>query len=321
MTTIESTIRFILGKNAGSAYWNLSNQNITPEILMALLEKLSESPQKTPLCLDLDGNRLGAVDVVGFKKVFEFLCFDNLHYVSVRFGYDVFIPHYNKAWSEMTNEQRILLKNRVSVDIHWDSPLVQKVDSYSKSLDVSYKSIRGWQHHYDDSFETVITRCVKQYEENILRNNVEFLVSETAILNPVVPDECEVDGLLFRMVDNDVVAIIVIEAKENMDAKMLKRANDSYDKFQKYIRNLNTVELTKGQRKNYQLQVQTFQNIIQGNSNIEIIKYLGAHNWPMSRDGKDQRQHAIDNGWIVVERKAYDLYEIWDGVSSKRVEI
>lgn len=219
--------------------WNLSNQNITPEILFSLLDKLKRNSNTTSIYLDLDGNRLGALDVYGFKKIMFFLCSSELLHVNIRFGYDIFIPYYNKAFSEMSQEQQNMLKNRITVDIHWDSPLLRNIESYTKIISESHKSLRGWQHHYDDSFETVITRCVKKYEEDVLHNEVQFLVNDTNILNPEVPDLCEVDGLLFRVLNEEVHTIVVIEAKENMDSKMLKRANESFETFEKYIREIN----------------------------------------------------------------------------------
>lgn len=75
------------------------------------------------------------------------------------------------------------------------------------------------------------------------------------------------------------------------------------------------------QRLKYRIQVKQFCEIIHNNSDIKIVKYLGAHNWPMLKNGKDSREEAINQGWNIVERKAHDMYEIVDGDNLTQITV
>lgn len=106
------TVDIVFDLNKGKTYWNLQNYSIQKNFLFELLEKLKEGP-KSPQYIDLVGNRLDDIEKGDFKELFTMLCDNELHHISLRLGYEIFIPYYNKALQEMSTEDKIILDERI----------------------------------------------------------------------------------------------------------------------------------------------------------------------------------------------------------------
>jgi hypothetical protein len=72
---------------------------MTPEFARRLFMRLSITPRpvETNLLIDLDGNRMNAADEVDFTVILLSLGMVHMHRVSLRFGFEIFVPSLTKA--------------------------------------------------------------------------------------------------------------------------------------------------------------------------------------------------------------------------------
>ncbi|KAJ1434716.1 hypothetical protein B484DRAFT_446432 [Ochromonadaceae sp. CCMP2298] len=314
--TVDSVLLGLLNQSYGLRTSDVREKNWQKGHLVSLLQRIEETAvlQECTVYLDLVGNRFNDLQVEDFKEIWTLLCRPKLQKVHLRFGYEVFIPYYNKSLAEMNPGETQCLDQRIVLETAWKTDMQRtmelflqdnharglKRDKWIQNTDIRIANTAGWQKRFDDNNEDIVTLAVQEHLLATLLEEPDFVSLSYKILTPEKIKWCEVDGLLWIPTEHKLV---MVEAKNYVDADALRKANTTFGLFKEYVEGVTSVTLTDSTCSKYSAfkrQMAVFQAMF-GKDTPAIDKYLGGNSWQVSADF-DAKVEARRNGWIIVSK-------------------
>ncbi len=221
---------------AGSTKWDLSNQQIQPELLIELFRLMREGSRSChkSLALDLSANRLEMATAADFTVILKAMLEDNLLRLWVRFGYDIQISALKQAMRDVHAED--LYTNRITVSAPWAPASLLQIahelklsnDEMTISNDLQLKRFNAAEkipqrkesfaklkqmRQGRDTDDRLIEEGVTQAIADALQD-ADVILPSRYIYKSIVGD---LDGLVAGRYKDQLV-VVLIEAKNNMDA-------------------------------------------------------------------------------------------------------